>query len=92
MIDTTTGNAGLDALADAIAKRVLAKLHEGEEPRLLSVKEAAAYIGRTQKSLSLHDRRGRHSRRARGVAHPPGSRRSRPLDRNAEVQGVAALA
>ena len=51
MIETTTGNAGLDALADAIAERVLARLHQGEEPRLLSVKEAAAYIGRTQKSL-----------------------------------------
>jgi excisionase family DNA binding protein len=51
MIDTTTGNVGLDALADAIAKRVLARLHHGEESRLLSVKEAAVYIGRTEKSL-----------------------------------------
>jgi excisionase family DNA binding protein len=47
----TTGNAGLDALADAIAERVLARLHSSEEPRLLSVNNAAAYIGRTAKAL-----------------------------------------
>jgi hypothetical protein len=43
--------SGLDALADAIAKRVLARLHSSEEPRLVSVNEAAAYIGRTPKAL-----------------------------------------
>jgi excisionase family DNA binding protein len=47
----TTGNAGLDALADAIAARVVARLSKSEEPRLMSVKEAAAYIGRTPKAL-----------------------------------------
>ena len=47
----STGNLGLDALADAIATRVLARLHQGEEPRLLSVNESAAYIGRTPKAL-----------------------------------------
>ena len=47
----STGNAGLDALADAIAERVLARLHQGEQPRLLTVDEAAEYIGRTQKAL-----------------------------------------
>jgi excisionase family DNA binding protein len=41
----------LDALADAIAERVLARIRQDEEPRLLSVNEAAAYIGRTSKAL-----------------------------------------
>lgn len=48
---STTGNPGLDALADAIAERILARLHQTEQPRLLSVDEAAAYIGRTSKAL-----------------------------------------
>ena len=47
----STGNNGLDALADAIATRVLARLHSSEEPRLLSVNDAAAYIGRTTRAL-----------------------------------------
>jgi excisionase family DNA binding protein len=48
---STTGNLGLDILADAIAARVAARLRQSEEPRLLSVKEAAIYIGRTPKAL-----------------------------------------
>ena len=47
----TTGNLGLDALADAIAARVAARLHQSEDPRLLTVDEAAVYIGRTPKAL-----------------------------------------
>lgn len=47
----STGNIGLDALADAIAVRVAARLNQSEEPRLLSVNEAAAYIGRSPKAL-----------------------------------------
>jgi excisionase family DNA binding protein len=47
----STGNAGLDALADAIASRVVARLNKSEEPRLMSVSEAALYIGRTPKAL-----------------------------------------
>lgn len=47
----STGNAGLDALADAIAARVVARLSKSEEPRLMSVKEAAVHIGRTTKAL-----------------------------------------
>lgn len=47
----TTGNAGLDVLADAIAARVAARLRESDEPRLLTVKEAAIYIGRSEKAL-----------------------------------------
>jgi excisionase family DNA binding protein len=48
---TTTGNLGLDALADSIAERVLARLNQSQEPRLLRVDEAAQYIGRTPKAL-----------------------------------------
>jgi excisionase family DNA binding protein len=47
----TTGNLGLDALADAIAERVLAGLRRSQDSRLLSVNEAAAYIGRTSKAM-----------------------------------------
>ncbi len=47
----TTGNPGLDALADAIADRILARLHQTEQSRLLTVDEAAAYLGRTPKAL-----------------------------------------
>jgi len=46
-----TGNLGLDILADAIAARVAARLNQSAEPRLMNVKEAAAYIGRTPKAL-----------------------------------------
>jgi len=48
---SSTGNVGLDILADAIAARVAARLRQSEEPRLLTVKEAARYIGRTEKAL-----------------------------------------
>ena len=47
----TTGNPGLDGLVDAIADRILARLHQTEQPRLLSVDEAATYLGRTPKAL-----------------------------------------
>jgi excisionase family DNA binding protein len=47
----STGNLGLDALADAIAARVAARLKQSAEPRLLSVNEAATYIGRSPKAL-----------------------------------------
>ncbi|MGO9012085.1 MAG: helix-turn-helix domain-containing protein [Bryobacteraceae bacterium] len=48
---TSTGNAGLDLLADAIAARVAARLSQFQEPRLLSVREAACYLGRTPKAV-----------------------------------------
>jgi excisionase family DNA binding protein len=47
----STGNAGLDVLADAIAARVTAQLNKSQESRLLSVNEAAGYIGRTPKAV-----------------------------------------
>ena len=46
-----TGNAGLDLLADAIAARVAARLNLSQESRLLTVDDAAKYIGRTAKAL-----------------------------------------
>ena len=51
---TTTGNEGLDALADAIAERVyqrLAATMERNKGRLLDVPAAADYIGRTPSAL-----------------------------------------
>lgn len=42
---TTTGNHALDALADAIATRVLDRMKTAEGPRLLLIREAAAYLG-----------------------------------------------
>jgi excisionase family DNA binding protein len=48
---TRTGNAGLDALADATADRIVARLHQNEQPRLLTVDEPAAYLGRTSKAV-----------------------------------------
>jgi hypothetical protein len=48
---SSTGNLGLDALADAIAERVLARLNQSEDGRLLTVDAAANYIARTPKAL-----------------------------------------
>jgi excisionase family DNA binding protein len=48
---STTGNMGLDALADAIAARVIARIDEGEKARLLTVNEAAHHIGRSPKAV-----------------------------------------
>jgi excisionase family DNA binding protein len=36
---------------DSIAVRVAARLNQFQEPRLLSVREAARYLGRTPKAL-----------------------------------------
>lgn len=47
----TTGNQGLDALADAIAERVFMRLNQSQDGRLLTVDAAAKYIGRTPKAL-----------------------------------------
>lgn len=41
----------VDAIADAVAKRLAARVPAGTEPRLLSVKDAAPYIGRTPAAL-----------------------------------------
>lgn len=48
----STGNTGLDALADAIAERVYAKLvaeREREGKRLFTIVEAAAYLKRSER-------------------------------------------
>ena len=50
----STGNQGLDALADAIAERVYQRLSaamDSNKSRVLSVAAAAEYIGRTQSAL-----------------------------------------
>ena len=47
----STGNTGLDALADAIAERVLARMQLGQSERLLTVNEAAKYLGRTARAV-----------------------------------------
>jgi len=47
----STGNTGLDILADAIAERVVARIKGADGPRLLDVNKAAEYIGRTPKAL-----------------------------------------
>jgi excisionase family DNA binding protein len=51
---TTTGNEGLDALADAIAERVcrhMTAAMERNNSRVLNVAAAAKYIGRSQSAL-----------------------------------------
>lgn len=51
---TSTGNFGLDVLADAIAERVYERLTAAlarDQGRLLDVNGAAEYIGRTPSAL-----------------------------------------
>jgi excisionase family DNA binding protein len=45
-MSATTGNVGLDALADAIAERVIARILARQEPPLMTVGEAATYLNR----------------------------------------------
>ena len=46
-----TGNAGLDALADAIAERVIARLQAKEESRLMTVREAARHLRISERAV-----------------------------------------
>jgi uncharacterized protein (DUF1778 family) len=51
---TTTGNQGLDALADAIAERVYRRLTadlQRDKSRLLDVAAAAEYVGRSESAV-----------------------------------------
>jgi len=51
---TSTGNEGLDALADAIAERVYRRLTanlQRDKSRLMDVAAAAEYIGRSESAL-----------------------------------------
>jgi excisionase family DNA binding protein len=53
-VPTTTGNIGLDALADAIAERVFRRLEEAQgrqKSRLLNVPAAAEYLLRTTSAV-----------------------------------------
>jgi len=51
------GNIGLDALADAIAQRVIERIQAGREsvprpsPRLYDITQAAAYLSRTKAGM-----------------------------------------
>lgn len=54
---STTGNTGLDALADAIADRVIARLEASKAPAYLSAREVARRL-----SLSLRTVQDRASR------------------------------
>lgn len=56
-MSTTTGNTGLDALADAIADRVFARLEARDAPAYLSAREVARRL-----SLSLRTVQDRASR------------------------------
>ena len=41
----------IDPLADAIARRVVERLQGGEDARLMRIKEAAAYMGISRRTL-----------------------------------------
>lgn len=45
-MSTTTGNIGLDALADAIAERVIARLRAEQQPALMTIAETSKYLSR----------------------------------------------
>jgi excisionase family DNA binding protein len=47
----STGNSGLDLLADAIAERVVARMLADQPERLLTVDEAAKYLGRSARAV-----------------------------------------
>ena len=51
----STGNTGLDALADAIAERVIARMKaEGtDQPALLTVRQAAKYLSRSTSAVRV---------------------------------------
>ena len=50
-MDGTSGNSGLDALADAIAARVVAKIQAAQEPAYIGAKEIARRLGRSLRSV-----------------------------------------
>lgn len=48
---STTGNTGLDALADAIAQRVIAQIRADREPAYIDARECARRMGRSVRSV-----------------------------------------
>ena len=54
----TTGNSALDALVDAVADRIIARMNVTTDKRLFTVAEAATYIGRSQKAVRTMVERG----------------------------------
>lgn len=55
---TSTGNIGLDALADAIAQRVIEQLRADREPEYIDAREAARRMGRSARSVTDMAARG----------------------------------
>jgi excisionase family DNA binding protein len=51
----STGNVGLDALADAIADRVIARMkaESADQPALLTVAQAAKYLSRSPSAVRV---------------------------------------
>jgi predicted DNA-binding transcriptional regulator AlpA len=47
----TTGNAGLDALADSIADRVIARMAEREAPQYIGAREVARRLGLSPRTV-----------------------------------------
>jgi excisionase family DNA binding protein len=50
-MSTTTGNPGLDALADAIAERVLERQRQQQGPRLMTISETAEYLKLSKRTI-----------------------------------------
>jgi len=48
---TTTGNAGLDAFADAIADRVMERIRAAQEPAFIDARECGRRLGRSRRSV-----------------------------------------
>ena len=48
---TNTGDSGLDALADAIAERVLDRIRADQQPTYIDAKEVARRLGRSVRSV-----------------------------------------
>jgi excisionase family DNA binding protein len=54
----TTATTALDFLVDAVADRIMARMNQSREARLLTVDEAAAYLGRSSKAVRCMIERG----------------------------------
>jgi excisionase family DNA binding protein len=54
----TTGNQGLDALADAIAERVLARMEAASAPTYISAQEVARRLNLSVRSVQDRASRG----------------------------------
>lgn len=62
----TTGNQGLDVLADAIAARVVERMRSPDDIRLLTIPAAARYLGRSPRAIRYLIAKGSFSAVMRG--------------------------